>query len=160
MAEQKLGRDVFIALAAVGWADGNLHPDEADAIVRAATEEGLGLAEIAEIESATKFPVALEKVELTNLSKEDRLFIYAVAAWMTWLDGSVTEDEIAALAKLGDALKLPAKPREHADTIMREVAHQSEDIRPSRYDLPALRKVIGERLQEAQRLRSEQSSES
>ena len=28
----KLGTDVFIALAAVGWADGELHRDEADAI--------------------------------------------------------------------------------------------------------------------------------
>jgi len=157
MGEQKLGRDVFIALAAVGWADGNLHPDEADAIVRTATEAGLGLAEIAEIEAATKFPVEIEKVDLAGLGKDDRLFVYAVAAWMTWLDGNVTDDELAALAKLGDALKIPEKPRAHADAIMREVAHQSEDIRPARYDLAGLRKLIGERLSEAQRLRAEQS---
>jgi uncharacterized membrane protein YebE (DUF533 family) len=157
MAEQKLGRDVFIALAAIGWADGNLHPDEADAIVRTATEEGLGLAEIAEIEAATKFPVELEKISLDGMGKDDRLFVYAVAAWMTWLDGNVTDDEVAVLAKLGDALKVPEKPREHADAIMREIAHQSADIRPARYDLQALRRLISERLLEAQRLRSEQS---
>ena len=45
----KLGRDVYIALAAVGWADGNLDQEEADAIVRTALEEGLDIAEIAEI---------------------------------------------------------------------------------------------------------------
>lgn len=156
MSEQKLGRDVFIALAAVGWADGNLHPDEADAIVRTATEEGLGLAEIAEIESATKFPVELEKVNLAGMSKEDRLFVYAVASWMTWLDGNVTDDELGVLSKLGDSLKLPEKPREHADAIMREIAHQSADIRPARYDLAGLRQLLGERLREAQRLRAEQ----
>jgi hypothetical protein len=41
MAEEKhpLGRDVYIALAAVGWADGNLDLEEAYASVR--TAEGL-----------------------------------------------------------------------------------------------------------------------
>jgi hypothetical protein len=54
--QQRLGRDVFIALSAVGWADGKLDPDEADAIVRTALEEGLELDEIVEIERATKSP--------------------------------------------------------------------------------------------------------
>src|SRR5262249_21185453 len=43
MSEQRLGRDVFLALAAVGWADGKLDEEEADAIVRTALEEGLEL---------------------------------------------------------------------------------------------------------------------
>ena len=37
----KWNKDVFIALAAVAWADGTLDPDEADAIVRAAVDEYL-----------------------------------------------------------------------------------------------------------------------
>jgi uncharacterized membrane protein YebE (DUF533 family) len=153
--EQRFGRDIYIALAAVGWADGHLDPDEADAIVKTAVEEGLELDEIAEIEEATKAPVDIGELERRGLSKEDRLFVYAVASWMTWLDGEVTDTEKAALAKLGDALKVPEKPREHADAIMREVAHQSDDIRPARYDLRALRAIIGERLSEAQRLRGD-----
>ncbi|MCA9598001.1 MAG: TerB family tellurite resistance protein [Myxococcales bacterium] len=151
--EQRLGRDVFIALAAIGWADGNLDADEADAIVKTAIEAGLELDEIAEIEEATKNPVDIGEIERRGLSKEDRLFVYAVASWMTWLDGEVSDTETAALAKLGDALKVPEKPREHADAIMREVAHQTEDIRPARYDLQALRAIIHERLAEAQRAR-------
>ena len=153
--EQRLGRDIYIALAAIGWADGHLDPDEADAIVKTAVEEGLELDEIAEIEEATKAPVDIGEIERRGLSKEDRLFVYAVASWMTWLDGEVTDTEKAALSKLGDALKVPEKPREHADAIMREVAHQGEDIRPARYDLRALRAIIAERLSEAQRLRAE-----
>jgi len=157
--KHKLGKDVYIALAAVGWADGNLDADEADAIVRTAMDEGLGLAEVEEIEQATKFPVELGEIDRRAMSKEDKLFVYAVASWMTWLDGSVSEEEVAALKKLGDALKLPEKPREHADAIMREVAHQSEDIRPMRYDLQALRRIIHERLEEAKAARGEQASE-
>jgi uncharacterized membrane protein YebE (DUF533 family) len=157
--KQRLGLDVFIALAAVGWADGTLDPEEADAIVRTAMEEGLGLAEVEEIEKATKFPVDIGEIDRRGMSKEDRLFVYAVASWMTWLDGEVSQTEVLALSKLGDALKLPEKPREHADAIMREVAHQSEDIRPLRYDLAGLRRIIHERLAEARTARSGQEGE-
>lgn len=154
-----LGRDVYIALAAVGWADGNLDSEEADAIVRMASEEGLAIEEIAEIEKAVKEPVDMGEIDRRDMSKSDRLFVYAVAAWMTWLDGEVSEAETEALKKLGDALRIPAKPREHADAIMREVAYLTEDIRPARFDLPALKKLIGERLEEAHRAKEEAKSE-
>ena len=64
-----------------------------------------------------------------------------------------------ALAKLGDALKIPERPRFHADSIAQEVAHMEEGDRPSRYDLPLLRKIIGERLKEAHARRLEQEGE-
>jgi uncharacterized membrane protein YebE (DUF533 family) len=151
MAEEKprLGRDVYVALAAVGWADGNLDQEEADAIVRTALEEGLDIAEIAEIEAATKQPIDLGVIDRKNLSKEDRLFVYGVACWLTRLDGVVSEAEIAALAKLGEALKLPEKPRAIVDAIAQEVANRGDD-RPARYDLIGLRTAIGDRLKSAQ----------
>jgi uncharacterized membrane protein YebE (DUF533 family) len=151
MAEEKprLGRDVYIALAAVGWADGNLDQEEADAIVRTALEEGLDITEIAEIEAATKERVDLGVIDRKNLSKEDRLFVYAVACWLTRLDGVVTEAEAAALSQLGESLKIPEKPRGIVDGIAQEVANSGDD-RPSRYDLIGLRRAIGDRLKSAQ----------
>jgi uncharacterized membrane protein YebE (DUF533 family) len=146
----RLGRDVYVALAAIGWADGHLDQEEADAIVRTALEEGLELDEIAEIEEATKKPVDIGVIDRKNLSKEDRLFVYAVASWMTRLDGVVTAKEIDTLKKLGDALKVPPRPRDHADALAQEVANLSEDDRPARYDLVALRRMIGDRLRAAQ----------
>ena len=147
MTERKtgLGRDVYLALAAVGWADGELDQAEADAIVRTALEEGLDLDEIAEIEEATKNPIDIGVIDRKNLSKEDRLFVYGVASWITRLDGVVSAAEQSALAKLGDALKLPEKPRTVVDGIAQDVANLSDD-RPDRYDLLALRRIIGERL--------------
>ena len=145
----KLGRDVYIALAAVGWADGNLDQEEADAIVRTALEEGLDIAEIAEIEAATKERVDLGVIDRKNLSKEDRLFVYAVACWLTRLDGVVSAAELEALDRLGEALKIPTKPRGIVDGIAQEVANRGDD-RPSRYDLHALRAAIGDRLKSAQ----------
>lgn len=150
----RLGRDVYIALAAVGWADGSLDPDEADAIVRTAIEEGLELEEIAEIEAATKAPVDVGEIDRRGLSKEDRLFIYAVACWLASLDGLVTGEEETALARLGAALGIPERPRAHAVAIAREVADMPEGDRPARYDLAALRWLIGERLRASQASRS------
>lgn len=154
MGTHRLGRDVFLALAAIGWADGDLDEEEADAIVRTAIEEGLDLDEIAEIEKATKEPLDIGVIDRSSLSKVDRLFIYAVASWMTRLDGAIDDREIAALQKLGAQLKIPDRPREHADAIAREIAELPEGDRPSRYDLPRLRATIAERLSHAQRLRA------
>jgi uncharacterized membrane protein YebE (DUF533 family) len=154
MSEHRFGRDVFMALAAIGWADGKLDQEEADAIVRTALEEGLSIEEITEIEQATKSPVDLAVIDRSQMSKADRLFVYAVAAWLTRLDGKVHEKEVEALDRLGELLKIPPRPREHADAIAREVASLGDGDRPARYDLKRLRTTLGERLAEAQRLRA------
>lgn len=151
----RLGRDVFLALAAVGWADGKLDQDEADAIVRTAAEEGLDVEAISAIEEATKAPVDLGVIERGSMTKEDRLFVYAVASWLVRLDGVTHEKEAEVLGKLGDALSVPAKPRAHAEAIAQEIASLPEGDRPARYDLKKLRTEIGDRLREAQRLRAE-----
>jgi hypothetical protein len=88
------------------------------------------------------------------MSKEDRLFEYAVASWISRLDGRVTSEETAALAKLGEALKVQAGPQKHVDGIVEQVANLSEDERPARYDLAALRRIIGERLRLAETVRA------
>lgn len=149
-AEPKLRRDVFVALAAVAWADGTLEPDEADAIVRAAVDEGLPLEEIAEIEDATRTKVDLGALDRTGLGKEDRLFVYAMACWIARLDGQVTPAEAKTLAGLGERLGIPERPRAHAEAAAREVAEMPEGDRPARYDLVALRRILGERLKTAQ----------
>ncbi len=158
MSEGKLGRDVFIALAAIGWADGNLDAEEADAIVRTAVEEGLELDEITEIEEATKKPVDVGAIDYKSMSKADRLFVYAVGAWMTRLDGVTVDEEREALDKLGASLHIPARPREHADAIAQELAQSSHgDV--LRFDLPKLRKTIADRLDAAHQARLAQGEQ-
>jgi uncharacterized membrane protein YebE (DUF533 family) len=152
-SSNRLGRDVFLSLAAIGWADGKLDRDEADAIVRTALEEGLELEEITEIEEATKKPIDLSFIDRSTMSKADRLFVYAVATWLTRIDGKVDDKEKAALDKLGALLKVPEKPRAYADEIAKEVAMLGDGDRPARFDLKALRETLGQRLAEAQRLR-------
>jgi hypothetical protein len=158
MEERKLGRDVFVALAAVGWADGKLDPDEADAIVRTALDEGLEIEEIEEIERATKEPVSIGSIDISKMSKDDRLFVYAVGSWIVGLDGKVADEENKVLAKLGEALRIPERPREHAARIASEVSGVSEGNEPFFYNLPKLRKTLKVRLAEAQKLREAQKA--
>jgi uncharacterized membrane protein YebE (DUF533 family) len=153
-SDQKLGPDVFIALAAVGWADGELDPDEADAIVRTALEDGLDIDEITAIEKATKSPVAVGDIDLSRMSKADRLFVYAVGTWISRIDGRIAPEELAALEELGAALRIPARPREIADSIAEEIGLLGEGDDPVFYNLPQLRETLKARLAEAQRLRA------
>jgi hypothetical protein len=87
------------------------------------------------------------------LSKADRLFVYAVASWMTGLDGVRSESETAALDRLGELLKIPPRPREHAEAIVHEIVELGDGDRPDRFDLKKLRDTILERLEEARRAR-------
>jgi uncharacterized membrane protein YebE (DUF533 family) len=151
--ERKLGRDVFLALAAVGWADGKLDDDEADAIVRTAADEGLDIDEIAEIEEAVKTPLTVGQIDISKLSKADRLFVYAVGAWIARVDGNLAPAEITALNQLAGALKIPDKPREQADTIALEVAGLATGNKPAFFNLSKLRRTLMQRLDEAQKMR-------
>ena len=117
-------------------------------------EEGLELSDISEIEEATKKPVNIGIVD-QKLSKEDRLYVYGIAAWIAKMDGVVTDDETSALGRLAGALKIPERPREIVMKIVQDIAQLSGDNRPARYDLVALRRVIGERLRAAQAKRAE-----
>ena len=150
----KLNRDIFLALAAIAWADGRLDPDEADAIVRAAVEAGLELDEIEEIEKATSERVDLGTIDRSAMSKEDRLFVYAIACWIARLDGQVTDEESGVLGALGERLGIPDRSRAAAETIARDIAELPEGDRPARYDLGKLRETIGERLKKAQEARA------
>jgi hypothetical protein len=142
-----LGRDVYLALAAVGWADGQLTSEAADAIVRTALEEGIELDVVSEIEAATKKPIDVGVVDRMRMSKSDRLYVYAVASWIAALDGSPGEKAQGALKKLARELGVPEAPRVHADAIMREIATQ--DDRPARFDLRTLRRTLDDVLEEA-----------
>jgi uncharacterized membrane protein YebE (DUF533 family) len=144
-----LKKDVFVALAAIGWADGSLDAEEADAIVRAAVDEGLDLAEIADIETATRDKIDLGVVDRSQMTKEDRLFVYAIACWIARLDAKVTDGESEALGTLGERLGVPERLRAFAESVAREVAELPEGDRPARYDLPKVRRLLGERLEHA-----------
>jgi uncharacterized membrane protein YebE (DUF533 family) len=150
-----LGLDVYIALAAVGWADGQLTRTAADAILRTAAEEGLDIESLQKLEEAVQNPVDVGVVDRMKMSKSDRLFVYAVATWIATIDGEASTRTQETLSQLGAALGVPEAPRHHADEVMREIA--SEQERPDRFDLRALRSTLDERLEAARAARLSQT---
>jgi uncharacterized membrane protein YebE (DUF533 family) len=149
MTERPLPKEVFLALAAIAWADGAIDSDEADAIVRAAVDAGLPLEDVAAVEQTARERVDLGVVDRAGLSREDRVFVYAVACWIARLDGRVTDEESDALGRLGERLGIPERVRGRAEAVARAVALMPEGDRPARYDLAALRRMLGERLGDA-----------
>lgn len=142
-----LGLDVYVALAAVGWADGQLTRQAADAILRTAAEEGLDIESLQKLEEAVAKPVDVGVVDRMNMSKSDRLFVYAVASWIATLDGEASVRTQEALSQLARALGVPDAPRQRADEILRELA--SQESRPERFDVRTLRFTLDERLDAA-----------
>ncbi len=147
-----LGRDVYLALAAVAWADGQISQEAGDAIVRTALEEGLDIGSVQEIEQAVRSRQTIGAIDRLSMSKSDRLFVYAVASWITLLDGRVTEREREQLARLSAALGVPALPRSHADAILRDIA--SRGNLPDKFDLFGLRRRLDEELELARAARA------
>jgi uncharacterized membrane protein YebE (DUF533 family) len=143
---KKMSQDVFIALAAIGWADGKLDREEADGIVRAALESGLSIEEIEPIEKAVKESVSLKSIDRSKLTPVERTFVYACAVWLARLDGHVEPEEKMALHKLGDLLGMPDRVRTEASAAALEIAQLEGGDRPDRYDFTKLQVRIEERL--------------
>ena len=69
------------------------------------------------------------------MSKQDRLFLYAVACWIAQIDRIVTPDESDALKALGEKLGVPDRVRAKAEELATEMAALPDGDRPDRYDL-------------------------
>lgn len=139
--ELKTGRDMLIALAAIGWADGLLAPNEAAGIRAAAKQLGLGPEDERIVEAALTRRVDLTEVETVRMDRFARLFTYAVAHWIARLDGLGAEEE-RALELLGDRLGLSRAARGQA----REASVQVGEVGDStaKYDLARLERALSD----------------
>lgn len=144
MITPSLGRDVYLALAAVAWADGFLDDEDSEAILKVATEDGLPPETINQIRGEISHRVPLASIASDSLCPEDRMFVYAVASWMARLDGAVSRNETQALTKVAVCLGLTEEQCEQARSKALEVAELGR--RPKDYDLLSLRR----RLRDAQ----------
>src|SRR5579883_1873710 len=122
----KLGKDVFMALCAVGWSDDKVEANEADAIVHAARTCGVEGEELDAVKRATREKVPLSAIQKMKLEPDERLFVYAIAAWLARVDGVVMPEEKEALMRLGDALKLADGDRTKASVAAFRIAELSD----------------------------------
>jgi len=88
----------------------------------------------------------LSFLDRSGMSKQDRVFLYAVACWIAQIDRIVTPQESDALRLLGERLGVPDRLRARAEELAAEIASLPDGDRPDRYDLKGLREKIGDRL--------------
>jgi len=95
----KLPPQSFVALAAVGWADGSLRRSEVTALVDAARKLGLEGADLAAVEQSTKTPVQLEAFDpgATWIRESAERIRAQLAAERPWLDIGAFDDDLRKL---------------------------------------------------------------
>ena len=136
----------FLALAAIAWVDGSMQKKEATGLLRAARESGLGADDVAAIERATKTRIELTDVEVAPLSESQKVFTYALAAWLAQVDGVVSQSESETMATLGDRLGLAEPIRKRAAAAANDIACLPGGGKPELYDFQGLATRLRERL--------------
>jgi uncharacterized tellurite resistance protein B-like protein len=144
--EKKLRLESFLALAAIGWADGSLQRIEREGLVRAAKECGLAGDDLSRIEEAAKQHLSLDAVDLEGLSRWEQVLTYALASWFAALDGVVSTSEQETLVRVGDKLHLDPPLRVRATAAANDIACLPGGGRPDRYDFVKLVARLRERL--------------
>jgi hypothetical protein len=141
-----LPKESFLALAAIGWADGSLQRVEAAGLARAAKEYGLAAEDLAEVEAAVKARPPLASVDLRGLSRWQQVLTYALASWFAALDGVVSTSEHETLVKVGDKLGLDQGLRSRAAAAANDIACLPGGGKPERYDFVKLVARLQERM--------------
>jgi hypothetical protein len=141
-----LPKQSFLALAAIGWADGSLQRIESTGLLRAAREAGIAGDDYNAIEEASKSHTTLDKVDLSGMSQWDQVLTYALAAWFAQLDGVLSTSEKETMADLGDKLGLAEALRVRCAAAANDIACLPGGGRPERYDFQKLATRLRERL--------------
>jgi hypothetical protein len=144
--DKQLPPQSFLALAAIGWADGSLQRIEREGLLRAAKECGLASDELALVETASKEQKTLDGVELGGMSRWEQVLTYALASWFAALDGVISTSEHETMVRIGDKLGLDAPLRARAAAAANDIACLPGAGRPDRYDFVKLVARLRERL--------------
>jgi hypothetical protein len=142
----QLPKQVFLALAAIGWVDGSLQRIEAIGLMRAAKEAGLTDEELLEVEHASKTPSTIDAIDLSGMSERDQVMTYALAAWIAQVDGVVSTEEHHTVTTVGDKLGLPDALRKRAAIAVYDIVCLPKGGRPETYDFAELAKRIQHRI--------------
>ncbi len=141
-----LPKQSFLALAAIGWADGSLQRVESTGLLRAAREAGIAGDDYNAIEEASKAHTALAAIDLSGMSQWDQVLTYALAAWFAQLDGVLSTTEKDTMADLGDKLGLSEALRIRCAAAANDIACLPGGGKPERYDFQKLAARLRERL--------------
>ena len=144
--EKKLPLASFLALAAIGWADGSLQRIEREGLARAAAACGVTGTDLTTLERAALEHRTLDGVDLGGLSRWEQVLTYALASWFAALDGVISTSEHETMVHIGDKLGLDSALRARAAAAANDIACLPGAGRPDRYDFVKLVERLRERL--------------
>lgn len=142
----ELPKEAFIALAALGWADGSIRPSEKAGLLKAAASCGVAGGDLTEVEAALTKETKLDGFVPGDMSDWQRLLTYGLAVWLVRLDGVQSTDESTALKDLAKRLDLDQQKTDRASAAAFDVFCLPEGGRPDRFDFVALDKRMREKL--------------
>lgn len=132
--------EVFQSLLAIGWLDGHLDPAEADAVLVAAADAGLSAADVARLREMAGARVDFADPVTEGLTREQRLYVYAVASWVARADERVTTVEQAGLHAVATLLGVSGRGRKTMDEVVERLRADGH----GQLDLVGLRARIDE----------------
>ncbi len=141
-----LPKEAFLALAALGWADGSIRPSEKAGLLKAATTCGVAGEDLAAVERALSTESRLDGFVPGDMSDWQRLLTYALAIWMARLDGVQSTEESDLLKDLAKRLDLDKAKTDRASAAAFDIFCLPESGRPERFDFAALDKRLREKL--------------
>ena len=143
-----LPKQSFLALAAIGWADGSLQRVESTGLLRAAREAGIAGDDYNTIEAAAKAHTSLDKIDLAGMSQWDQVLTYALAAWFAQLErgASSTRPRRTRWPTSATKLGLSEALRVRCAAAANDITCLPGGGKPERYDFQKLAARLRERL--------------
>ncbi|NLY94090.1 MAG: TerB family tellurite resistance protein [Myxococcales bacterium] len=142
----QLSKESFIALAAIAWADERMSRREAEGLLRAAREGGLDGDDLEAVRRATESPVGVSDFDASGMSEWERGLTYALACWLSRVDGHTNAEEADTLERLGDALDFPKSKRAAAYSAAFDIACLEGGNKPEKFDFARLVEHLAQKL--------------
>ncbi|MBL8740921.1 MAG: hypothetical protein JNK04_07505 [Myxococcales bacterium] len=141
-----LPKEAFLALAALGWADGRMTAVEKAGLLRASKECGLGDADTDVVAMALVKESSLADFVPGDMTQWQRIVTYALGSWFARLDGVMSTEEHESLKLLAKRLDLDKAVCERASAAAFDISVLPDGGKPDKFDFGKLEARLREKL--------------
>ena len=139
--------ETLAVLIAMAWADGTLDESEKEGVRAAASVLNLSKELRGRLDTMLEKPMPVDELLFETISEKDRSFAYVAAAWMSRVDASVDDKELALLDQLGDILELSQNQQTELRQIAQDLAPEDHEESKWADEIVTLFKSIPHRLE-------------
>lgn len=141
-----LPKEAFLALAALGWADGRMTAVEKAGLLRASKECGLADTDMDTIAMALVKESSLAEFVPGDMTQWQRIVTYALGCWFARLDGVMSTEEHESLKLLGKRLDLEKAVCDRASAAAFDISVLPEGGKPEKFDFGKLDERLRDKL--------------